>query len=118
MPMLMPWNIYYPGTQAVIPSEGGSGRRKHRQGLGIGGAKRHRRIYDENDLNFEESNVTSSGNVNATFRVPGLTTVPSNEEDRSVTVADLNLPAVISWLCIPKLGSNVHLEVSSLSYIS
>ncbi|KAH9475079.1 Protein F37C4.5 [Psilocybe cubensis] len=103
LPQLALWNISYQ-ERAIY-----SGR-----GLGRGGAKRHRKIIrSEDDEDFdpdEVSEVTSRGNVNATFRVPGLTTIPSDEEDHNVTIAVLQLNAKISWVCIPQRDTQVHLE--------
>ena len=85
-------------------------------GLGKGGAQRHRRIIpDKNDLDYVEHQVTqitsSTGSINATFRIPGRTTIPSDEEEHSVTIADLRLHAKVTWVCIPKADTRVHLEV-------
>ena len=84
-------------------------------GLGKGGAKRHRRISpDEDDLDYVEhqvAQITSTGSVNATFRIPGRTTIPSDDDEHSVTIADLRLDAKLAWVCIPKADTRVHLEV-------
>jgi len=76
-------------------------------------ARRSRAAFDDNDLSFvhEISHVSSHGHVNATFRVPGLTTITSDAEGQRVTIAELELESKISWLCIPRVNSNVHLEV-------
>ncbi|PPQ69929.1 hypothetical protein CVT26_013254 [Gymnopilus dilepis] len=84
------------------------------QGLGVGGAKRHRRILpDEDDLDYIEADatyVTSQGHVNAAFRIPGLTTIPSDDDEHEVTIADLELPAKMSWVGVPRVHPRVHLE--------
>ncbi|PPQ85972.1 hypothetical protein CVT25_001670 [Psilocybe cyanescens] len=102
LPLLQPWNISY-----QAPTSGG-------RGLGRGGAKRHRKILrdeeDEDFLEVEVASVTSKGHVNATFRIPGLTTIPSDEDEHGVTIADLKLEGKISWVCIPKGDTQVHLE--------
>ncbi|KAF8150953.1 hypothetical protein B0H34DRAFT_665975 [Crassisporium funariophilum] len=91
-------------------------------GLGRGGAMRHRKITapDPDDLDFNEwasegTFITSKGNVSATFRIPGMTTIPHEDEDdemHNVTIADLDLEAVMSWVCIPKGDQRVHLKAT------
>ena len=81
-----------------------------------GGVKRHRRILpDLDDLDFDMSHtstvVTSKGNVNATFEIPGRITIPSDEEQHNVTIAELELEASMSWVCVPKGDTRVHLKV-------
>jgi len=75
-----------------------------------------RRLRNSDDLDFnmvhESTVVTSQGNVNATFRVPGTTTIPSDEEEHNVTIAELDLEATMSWVCIPKGDTRVHLKVN------
>ena len=83
--------------------------------LGAGGAMRRRGISpDEDDLDYVEhevAQITSTGSVNATFRIPGLTTIPSDDDEHNVTIADLKLDAKVTWVCIPKSDTRVHLEV-------
>ncbi|KAF5335630.1 hypothetical protein D9758_014804 [Tetrapyrgos nigripes] len=54
--------------------------------------------------------VTSKGNVSATFRVPGVITVPSDGQAHNVTVAELTFDAALSWISVPKLDKRVHLH--------
>lgn len=53
--------------------------------------------------------ATKSG-VNATFRVPGTITVPTDGTAHNVTVAQLELDAAMSWISIPKIDSKTHLK--------
>ncbi|KAJ2918890.1 hypothetical protein MD484_g1484, partial [Candolleomyces efflorescens] len=53
--------------------------------------------------------VTSKGSVNATFRVPGLITVPSDGVAHNVTVATLTPEAKLTWLSVPSIDHRVHL---------
>ena len=107
IPVLPAWNLNlgYP-VQVRSKSIGG-----------MGGVKRHRKILpDEDDLDYVEhqvAQITSTGSVNATFRIPGRTTIPSDDDEHSVTIADLKLDAKVTWVCIPKADTRVHLEVSS-----
>jgi uncharacterized protein (TIGR02231 family) len=55
--------------------------------------------------------VVSQGNITATFRVPGRTTVPSDGAVHSVTIAKLDLDAVLEWVAVPKKDPRTHLKV-------
>ncbi|THU91059.1 hypothetical protein K435DRAFT_759668 [Dendrothele bispora CBS 962.96] len=47
--------------------------------------------------------VTSKGNVNATFRVPGVVNIPSKDNDeRTFTIVEVKLDAAIIWTTVPK----------------
>ena len=56
--------------------------------------------------------VVSQGNITATFRVPGKTTIPSDGAVHSVTIAKLELDAVMEWVAVPKKDPRTHLKVS------
>jgi hypothetical protein len=56
--------------------------------------------------------VSSKGNISATFGVPGLINIPSDGVGHSVTIAKLELDATMSWVCVPKKDGKVHLKVS------
>ena len=58
--------------------------------------------------------VVSQGNITATFRVPGRTTVPSDGAVHSVTIAKLGLDAVMEWVAVPKKEPRTHLKVSRM----
>ena len=58
--------------------------------------------------------VVSQGNITATFRVPGRTTVPSDGASHSVTIAKLDLDAVVEWVAVPKKDPRTHLKVRRL----
>jgi len=58
--------------------------------------------------------VVSQGNITATFRVPGRTTVPSDGAVHSVTIAKLDLDAVVEWVAVPKKDPRTHLKVKRL----
>jgi hypothetical protein len=60
----------------------------------------------------QDSTVLSSrGKVSATFRVPGLITIPCDGELHSVTIAQLKLNAAMTWVSVPKEDTKVHLKV-------
>ncbi|KAF9465723.1 hypothetical protein BDZ94DRAFT_299259 [Collybia nuda] len=54
--------------------------------------------------------VSSRGNISATFEVPGLLTVPSDGVAHNVTIVQLYLDAVMSWVCVPKKDPRMHLN--------
>jgi len=58
--------------------------------------------------------ITSKGDINATFIVPGLISVPSDGETHNVTVCELALNAVMSWISVPKSNLRAHLTVCIL----
>ena len=55
--------------------------------------------------------VSSKGNVTATFQVPGLISVPTDDESHNVTIAELKLDAIMSWVAVPKKEAKFHLTV-------
>ncbi|KAF8648982.1 hypothetical protein AX16_006096 [Volvariella volvacea WC 439] len=52
----------------------------------------------------------SPGNVTATFKIPGLSDIPSDRAAHSVIIAELDLKSSMSWICVPKKDSRVHLK--------
>lgn len=104
LPTLNPWTISH-----TMPIKKGKG-----------GAKRYRKVIpSDGDLSFEEhetAGVTSQGHVVATFRIPGESNIPSSEEEHSVTIAQLDLEATLSWICIPKGDIRVHMKVLSVLF--
>ena len=56
--------------------------------------------------------VSSLGDVSATFGVPGLTTIPSDGAQHTVTIALLKLDAKLCWVSVPKRDPKMYLSVS------
>jgi hypothetical protein len=56
--------------------------------------------------------VSSKGDINASFSVPGLISIPSDNDSRNVTIVELTLDASMSWISIPKKEAKAHLTVS------
>lgn len=69
----------------------------------------------EEIINSFASITSSKGDISATFQVPGLITIPSDGTAHNVTIAELSLDAVMSWIAVPKKDTRVHLKVSSVS---
>ena len=68
---------------------------------------------DEADLMvYRVSAVSSKGGINATFRVPGTIAIPSDGAAHNVTVAQLDLDAVMSWVAVPKISTKAFVKVS------
>ncbi|KAF9532401.1 hypothetical protein CPB83DRAFT_847799 [Crepidotus variabilis] len=61
-------------------------------------------------IQHRELHVSSKGNISATFSVPGLLSIPSDDAGHNVTIVKLSLEATMSWLCVPKKDSRVHLK--------
>jgi len=79
---------------------------------------------DENDdvmmaikpaMDYAGLEVISKGNVSvsATFKVPGLVTIPSDGDAHNFTIVQLDLDAEMSWISVPKVDARVHLKVRS-----
>ncbi|KAH9475070.1 Protein F37C4.5 [Psilocybe cubensis] len=119
LPELKPWKITYemPSSkrtrQTARKCTGGKAAR--RQVVSTPAEPDSDEDEDEDMMEFDVSTVTSKGNVNATFLVPGLTTVPSDQEEHGVTIAELLLEAEISWICIPQGSTQVHLQAKILN---
>lgn len=56
--------------------------------------------------------VSSKGYVSATFGIPGLINIPSDNVGHNVTIVKLTLDATMNWVCVPKKDTKVHLKVS------
>lgn len=55
--------------------------------------------------------VSSKGTVSATFGIPGLITISSDGFGRNLTIFKLVLDADMSWVCVLKKGTCVHLKL-------
>ncbi|KAK7043145.1 hypothetical protein VNI00_008499 [Paramarasmius palmivorus] len=61
-------------------------------------------------MDYATSRVESKGSMSATFRVPGLVTIPSDGGERSFTIVELELNALMTWFSIPNIDTRVHLK--------
>jgi len=74
---------------------------------------------EEEDMRFEDepavrhafANVKSKGDLSIAYPVPGLITVPSDGEMHNVIIRNLDLPASLSWVSVPKKDIRAHLTV-------
>jgi hypothetical protein len=117
IPALRPWFLSWTDKYARYRSPGQTGP----SGLGM----RYRRTTedeqlewdDKYDIQHQRTTVTSKGNVSASFKIPGLITVPSSGQGavHNVTIAQMTLAAEMSWVSVPKVDfGRVHLEVMCL----
>jgi len=63
------------------------------------------------EMDYAGLQVTSKGGVSATFKVPGLVTIPSDGAAHNFTIVQLDLDAEMSWISVPKVDARVHLKV-------
>ncbi|KAJ6519261.1 hypothetical protein C8R45DRAFT_1057782 [Mycena sanguinolenta] len=61
-------------------------------------------------MGYGVASVTSKGTVSATFRVPGLVTIPCDGDSHNFTIVQLNLKAAMSWVSVPKMDPKTHLN--------
>ena len=61
---------------------------------------------------WHSSMTASSKGISATYRVPGLINIPSDNASHSVTIVQLKLDSTMSWVAVPKVDLKMHLKVS------
>ena len=62
-------------------------------------------------INHRDFLVSSKGDINASFSVPGLISIPSDGDSHNVTIIQLPLDALMSWISVPKKETKAHLTV-------
>ncbi|KAJ7657604.1 hypothetical protein B0H17DRAFT_1097651 [Mycena rosella] len=60
---------------------------------------------------LEEAAPDMSYAGTATFRVPGLVTIPCDDAAHNFTIVELSLKAAMSWVSVPKLDAKTHLNL-------
>jgi uncharacterized protein (TIGR02231 family) len=125
VPTLTPWNIsiYHPTPfgQAVFgrgmrlssamppePQMRSIDSSSAKKGIGI--APAGSQLSTQPTFRQPLVDVSSKGNVSATFQVPGLISIPSDGIIHNVTIAKLDLNAMMSWVCVPKKDTKTHLN--------
>ncbi|KAJ7644814.1 hypothetical protein FB45DRAFT_1116673 [Roridomyces roridus] len=118
IPELSPWNLHI--YQPAFKSSKSVGRGASQQSAPPSGVYyRSRTVPHTSEVPEEESEVpmdhagaavSSKGNVSATFRVPGLVTIPCDGDVHNFTIVELSLKAVMSWVCVPKIDTKTHLK--------
>lgn len=57
------------------------------------------------------ASVAAQGTVSATFRVPGLISIPSDGAAHNFTITELALDAKMTWVAVPKVdATKTHLK--------
>ncbi|KAM6493926.1 protein of unknown function (DUF4139) domain containing protein [Amanita muscaria] len=79
-------------------------------GTSLSGPMPSNPISQTDSLRFRRADVSSKGNVSATFTVPGIITIPSDGTAHNVTVAELKLGATMSWVVVPKIDARARLS--------
>lgn len=112
IPTLPIWglSVYKPPTVRMKIKSGGDGVRARSRGFDMGSSDN----FDDPGMGHRGLAVSSKGNVSATFRVPGVITVPSDNASHNVTVVQLELDAAMSWVTVPKVDARTHLKVSNI----
>lgn len=127
IPTLSPWTLSQKRYYAVTLSKSVEFKKRKEQSA-YGGGMHELEDSKSDDLAFysmmepprgvpppqmakRELVVSSKGNVTATFQVPGLISVPTDDESHNVTIAELKLDATMSWVAVPKKEAKVHLTV-------
>lgn len=64
------------------------------------------------DMEYSESRA-EAGATAVLFSIPGLTTVDSDNRDRTVTIAMLNMPVVYSYAALPKLSPYAYFKATA-----
>jgi hypothetical protein len=81
-------------------------------------------LADEEDLDIESPfrgeraaishrvvEVTSKGDVNASFGILGTVSIPSDGDSHNITVVKLDLPLEREWVAVPRKEVSVHMMV-------
>ncbi|KAF7303988.1 hypothetical protein MIND_00629800 [Mycena indigotica] len=84
-------------------------RSRSRSSSPLSRRRRRSRSRSPQAIRFPTAQVTSKGNVSATFRVPGTVTIPSDGELHSFTIVKLALEAELEWVCVPKVDTRAHI---------
>ncbi|KIL61351.1 hypothetical protein M378DRAFT_82562, partial [Amanita muscaria Koide BX008] len=111
IPNLYPWTLFVQRpiatrsrkTRSAAPSAPAGGS----YGMSLLGSNA---ISQTDSLRFRGADVSSKGNVSATFTVPGIITIPSDGTAHNVTVAELKLGATMSWVVVPKIDARARLS--------
>jgi hypothetical protein len=73
-------------------------------------------MAEDQPMEFRGASVTSKGNFSATFRVPGLVSIPSDGEAHNFTIVQLILKAEMSWVSVPKVDTKAHINVREFCF--
>lgn len=135
LPELLPWTLsvcrpsYFKKSSSAI---GGYGMERKKE-VTLAGRYSESSASDEADedgaseglgvafrraMRKRSFHVSSKGDINATFAVPGLISIPSDGVAHNVTICELELDADMSWVSVPKKSPKAHLVVCIIPLIS
>ncbi|KAF7357365.1 hypothetical protein MSAN_01332500 [Mycena sanguinolenta] len=101
-----------PAPGALMSRERENYRERSRGGDWAAGGTAESVSEDELEpMQFGGASVTSKGNFSATFRVPGMVSIPSDGEAHNFTIVQLSLKAEMSWISVPKVDTKAHINV-------
>ncbi|KAF7310474.1 hypothetical protein HMN09_00589800 [Mycena chlorophos] len=122
LPTLHPWNVsvrqppvwtpsssFSPDLSGAAPASAIASPTRNdvaRGGRGWGGAAPSKK----RTMSVAHTNVSSQGNVTASFQVPGLVSIPCDGQAHNFTIVELDLKAAMSWVSIPKVDPKAHLS--------
>ncbi|KAJ6554999.1 hypothetical protein DFH09DRAFT_577671 [Mycena vulgaris] len=116
IPQLPPWNLDFnryvgqPKSKMSMPGGSAPEERRYRRRARSGSSSASSSSEEEPVMGVRGATVTSKGNVSATFRVPGLVSIPSDGEAHNFTIVQLKLNAAMSWVSVPKVDTKAHLN--------
>ncbi|KAH8810143.1 hypothetical protein DL96DRAFT_554607 [Flagelloscypha sp. PMI_526] len=70
---------------------------------------------DEQAMEHRVVQVTSTGDVNASFEIPGTISIPSDGDSHNVTITKLELPLEREWVSVPRKEISVHMMAKILN---
>ncbi|KAL0070047.1 hypothetical protein AAF712_002944 [Marasmius tenuissimus] len=108
LPTLTQWTVStsFPVVYkaAAVHAEAAEGDEESDDDMGFG-------LFDGGpELEPAVADVVSKGALSATFKIPGLVTVPPTTSQHTFTIAELKLDALMTWFSIPKVDARVHLK--------
>lgn len=116
IPVLKPWSISvqrfspfvrYSSTTSATPTRSALHiPADHKKGDAIDTHKEEFKL-----MPHQASLVGTNGTVSATFLVPGLATIPSDDAIHNITIVQLSLDVSMSWIATPKLDTKASIKV-------
>ncbi|KAJ7644805.1 hypothetical protein FB45DRAFT_898710 [Roridomyces roridus] len=122
IPKLPPWDLYFERVHLASSAMLGSGppvisapiaptvRKESRRHSMLGSTIESDEMAEAPDMGYAVAAVSSKGNISATFRVPGLASIPCDGDVHNFTIVELSLKATMSWVSVPKVDPKTHLK--------
>ncbi|KAJ6569568.1 hypothetical protein B0H19DRAFT_1136043 [Mycena capillaripes] len=116
VPKLYPWNLAIFRAAPIVPTSMSFSappplpRPMARYRVVPAGSSATDEEQQQPKMEYAGASVTSKGNVSATFRVPGMVTIPCDGDTHNFTIVELDLKAAMSWVSVPKIDAKTHLN--------